>query len=162
MADLITIGNYEIGEGKPCFIIVEAGVNHNNDIGIAKGLIDAAVDSGAHAVKFQTFKSENVMTRYARMAPYQIANIGKEESQLEMARKLEMSYAVFLELKRYCDEKGIMFLSTPHSPDALDFLDPMVPAHKIGSGDLTNIPFLEEVAKKRKTGYHINWNGHFR
>lgn len=150
MTDTIRIGDYEIGEGKPCFIIAEAGVNHNKDLEIAKKLIDAAVYANADAVKFQTFKSEGVMTKHARMASYQIKNIGKEESQLEMARKLEMPYENFLELKNYCDEKGIMFLSTPHSPDALEFLDPLVPAHKIGSGDLTNLPFLKKVAQKGK------------
>lgn len=146
----IKIGNYEIGEGKPCFIIAEAGVNHNNNIEIAKKLVDAAVEAKADAVKFQTFKSENVMTKYATMAPYQIKNLGKEESQLEMAKKLEMPYENFVKLKKYCDKRGIMFLSTPHSEDAIDFLDKLVPAYKTGSGDLTNLPFLEKIAKKRK------------
>ncbi len=146
----ISIGKHEIGEGKPCFIIAEAGVNHNGSLKIAKKLVDAAAEAKADAVKFQTFKAENVATANAPMAAYQKKNIGKESSQLDMIRKLELSFQDFAALKVYCDKKGILFLSTPHSFDAVDFLDPLVPAYKIGSGDLTNIPLLEHVAKKNK------------
>lgn len=146
----IKIGNKWVGEGQPCFIIAEAGVNHNGDIEIAKKLIDAAKDAGADAVKFQTFKTENVVTKHAQMAEYQKKNIGKEESQFEMIKKFELRYEDFEELKEYCDKKEIVFLSTPHSSDAIDFLEPLVPVYKVGSGDLTNLPFLRELAKKRK------------
>ena len=146
----IKIGNKTIGENHPVFIIAEAGVNHNGDFELAKKLIDAAKESGADAVKFQTFKTENVVTRHAGMAEYQEKNIGKKETMQEMIKKLEISYDDFEKLKSYCDEKGIMFLSTPHSDDAIDFLDPLMPAFKISSGDLTNFPFIERIAKKGK------------
>jgi len=144
------IGARLIGEGEPCFIIAEAGVNHNGDIGLAKELIDAAKKAGADAVKFQTFKAENLVTENAEMAEYQKKNLGKKESQLKMLKKLELDYKDFKRLKRYCDKKGIIFLSTPHSEDAVDFLEPLVPAYKIGSGDLTNLPFLEKITQKKK------------
>jgi len=144
------IGNKTIGENHPVFIIAEAGVNHNGNFELAKKLIDVAKQSGADAVKFQTFKTENVVTKYAGMAEYQEKNTGKKETMQDMIKKLEISYDDFEKLKNYCDEKGIMFLSTPHSDDAIDFLDPLMPAFKIGSGDLTNFPFLEKIAKKNK------------
>jgi len=146
----IKIDDRWIGEGHPCFVIAEAGINHNGKLEIAKKLIDAAKEVGADAVKFQTYKSENVTSRYVEMADYQKKNIGKEESQLEMIKKFELPYENFIELKEYCDKKQIMFLSTPHSYDAADFLEDLVPAYKIGSGDLTNLPFLEKIAEKKK------------
>src|SRR3989338_1215755 len=146
----IDIGKHEIGEGKPCFIIAEAGVNHNGNLNLAKNLVDAAFNAGADAVKFQTFRSENLATEKASRAKYQEENVGGSETQLQMLKKLELDYNDFKSLKKYCDVKGIIFLSTPHTDDAIDFLDRLVPAFKIGSGDLTNIPFLKEVAKKHK------------
>jgi len=146
----IKIGEKLIDKRNPCFIIAEAGVNHNGDIGLAKELIDAAKKAGADAVKFQTFKTENLVTENAEMAEYQKKNLGKKESQLKMLKKYELNYNDFKRLKRYCDKKGIIFLSTPHSEDAVDFLEPLVPAYKIGSGDLTNLPFLEKIAQKKK------------
>jgi len=146
----IKIGNKIIGEGEPCFIIAEAGVNHNGDFRLAKKLINVAKQAGADAVKFQTFKAENVVTETAGMAEYQKENIGSKKSQLSMIKELELSYKDFIKLKKYCDEKKIIFLSTPHSEDAIDFLEPIVPAYKIGSGDLTNLPFLGKIAKKQK------------
>lgn len=146
----IKIGNYIIGKGKPSFIIAEAGVNHNGKLELAEELVDVAKEAGVDAVKFQTFTSKNLVTRSADMAEYQKKNIGKTESQFHMLKKLELPFSDFIELKKHCDEKGIMFLSTPHTDDAIDFLEPLVPAYKIASGDLTNIPFLENIAKKRK------------
>lgn len=146
----IRIANKMVGDSPPCFIIAEVGVNHNGKLSLAKKLVDVAVDAKADAVKFQTFKAEDVVTKNAPMAKYQEKNIGKKESQQEMLKKLELKNKDFIELKDYCDEKKIIFLSTPHSEDAIDFLDPLVPAHKIGSGDLTNFPLLEKVAKKGK------------
>ena len=146
----IKIENKLIGENKPCFIIAEAGVNHNGSLELAKKLVDAALEAGADAVKFQTFKSENFVTQNADMAGYQQKNTGEKQSQFEMLKKLELDYDDFTELKKYCDEKGIIFLSCPHTEDALDFLEPLVPAYKIGSGDLNNLPFLEKAAKKNK------------
>lgn len=139
-----------VGYGQPCFVIAEAGVNHNGSLEIAKALVDAAVYAGADCVKFQTYKSEEVVTKHAKQADYQERNMGMCETQQEMIKKFELSYTDFSVLKDYCDEKGIMFLSTPHSESALDFLDSIVPAFKVGSGDLTNIPFLKKVALKNK------------
>ena len=146
----IRIGKRLIGEGEPCFIIAEAGVNHNGDIKLAKELVDTAKQAGADAVKFQAFKTENITTKNADTAKYQKENIGKNEKQFDMLKRLELKEGDFFELKKYCDEKGIIFLSTPHTEDAIDFLEKLVPAFKIGSGDLTNLPFLEKIAKKGK------------
>jgi len=135
---------------KKVFIIAEAGVNHNGDMRIAKELIDVAADSGADAVKFQTYISEKVMTRYVGKAKYQAANTGCDGSHLEMSRQLELSFDDFCQLKDYCDNAGIMFLSTPFDFPSVDFLDALVPAYKIPSGEITNLPLLEHVARKNK------------
>lgn len=142
--------NQKSKKNKKTFIIAEAGVNHNGSIELAKQLIDAAADAGADAVKFQTFKADGVVTKNATRANYQVRNLGEDETQLEMLSRYELRYDDFIELKEYCDEKGITFLSTPHSEDAIDFLEDLVPAYKFGSGDLTNIPVLEYAAKKGK------------
>ena len=139
-----------IGNNSPCFIIAEAGINHNGDIEIAKKMIDAAKNAGADAVKFQTFKAENVASKYAEIAEYQREDMRHGEKQLDMIKKFELNYEDFKILKDYCDVKEIMFLSTPHSLDAIDFLESLIPIYKIGSGDLTNIPFLRKIAGKRK------------
>lgn len=144
------IKNYEIGEKNPCFIIAEAGVNHSGDISLAKKLVDVAVDAGSDAVKFQTFKSEGVVTKQAGTADYARKNIGKNIKQIDLIKKYELKYNDFKILKGYCDKKNIIFLSTPHSFDAIDFLEHLVPAYKFGSGDLTNIPTLKYAAKKGK------------
>lgn len=146
----IKIGNRWIGEEQPCFIIAEAGINHNGDVKIAKKMIEVAKEAGADAIKFQTFKAENLVTKYARMARYQKNNTKRKEKQIEMMKKFEMRYEDFEELKEYCDKKEIMFLSTPHSFDAIDFLEKLIPAYKIGSGDLTNLSFLKKIAEKEK------------
>lgn len=146
----ITFGKFGIGKDFPCFFIAEAGVNHNGSLDLAKKLVDAAIESGADAVKFQTFTAEKVVTSDASMCDYQVDNTGKQESQLEMIKKFELPLESFKELKSYCDEKGILFLSTPHSADTVDFLDELVPIHKIGSGDITNFPLLRQIARKGK------------
>ena len=146
----IKIGNISIGNNEPIFIIAEAGVNHNGELNFAKKLIDVAVESGADAVKFQTFKSEGVVTSQADSAEYVKSNIGQDLKQINLLKNLELDYEDFKELKIYCDKKNIIFLSTPHSFDAIDFLEELVPAYKFGSGDLTNIPALIHAAKKDK------------
>ncbi len=146
----IKIGSKLIGTNQPVFIIAEAGINHNGSLGLAKKLIDAAVESGADAVKFQTFKAENLVTEKVEMAEYQKKNTGKQESQLDMLKGLELSYDELKELKDHCDKKGIVFFSTPHTEDAIDFLEDLMPVFKIGSGDLNNLPYLEKIAKKQK------------
>jgi len=146
----IKIGDRLIGINQPVFIIAEAGVNHNGDIKLARKLVDVAKDAGADAIKFITYKSEDVVTKSAEMASYQEKNIGKRETQQEMLKKLELDYEAFVELKNYCDKKNIIFLSTPHTEDAAEFLEDLVPAYKISSPDLINLPFLKSVAKKGK------------
>lgn len=148
---MFKIDSSYIGEGNKVFIIAEAGVNHNGDINLAKKMVDKAKEAGVDAVKFQTFKSEKLVTQTAKMAEYQKNNIGKEESQFEMLKKLELSFDGFAELKSYCEEKGILFLSTPFDIESAIFLDSIgIEAFKIGSGDLTNIPLLDKVAKFNK------------
>lgn len=125
------------------YIIAEAGVNHNGRLDLALKLCDAARKAGADAVKFQTWKTEQIVTRNAALADYQENNISdKSKSQFEMLKELELSYDDFRTLKRHCDEIGIQFLSTPDG-DSLDFLCTLnLPFIKLGSGDVTNIPFL--------------------
>jgi N-acetylneuraminate synthase/N,N'-diacetyllegionaminate synthase len=146
----IKIASKTIGEKKPVFIIAEAGINHNGSLINAKKLVDIAVKAGADAVKFQTYKAENVVISKVDSAEYQKKNTGKKLTQLELIKKYELRYGDFESLKKYCDKKKIIFLSTPHSFDAIDFLEKLVPAYKIGSGDLINIPFLKHVAEKNK------------
>ncbi|WP_171274046.1 N-acetylneuraminate synthase [Aeromonas media] len=128
------------------FIIAEAGVNHNGDINLAKKMIDVAYDAGVDAVKFQTWKTELLVTKDAKMANYQIDNTQQEETQFEMLKRLELSYADFIELKKYCDEKKIIFISTPDEEQSATFLDGLQDIFKIGSGELTNTPFLRHIA----------------
>lgn len=132
------------------FIIAEAGVNHNGDIEIAKKLIDAACIAKVDAVKFQTFKAENLVTTYAEKAKYQKETTG-DGNQFEMLKKLELSYKDHFILKKYCENKGIMFMSTPFDFESVDLLEKLdVSLYKISSGDLTNIPFLKYIAKANK------------
>lgn len=132
------------------FIIAEAGVNHNGDMNLAKQLVDAAVDAGVDAVKFQTFKAELIVTEKADLAEYQKGRTDSK-SQQDMLRELELKEEDFAELKKYCDSRGIIFLSTPHSDKwSVDVLYDLVDAYKVGSGDLTNIPILGYMASKGK------------
>lgn len=147
----IRIGARTIGPGHPAFIIAEAGVNHNGDPKLARELVDAAADAGADAVKFQTFTPEELVSESAPQAEYQVANTGKEESQLSMLQRLVLPHEEHVALKAYAESKGLIFLSTPFSiPDA-DFLETLgVVAYKVPSGEITNTPFLEAIAKKGK------------
>jgi len=135
--------------GNKVFIIAEAGVNHNGSLGLAKELVDIAAESGADAVKFQTFKAEKMISRYAPKAMYQIKTTGEMESQLEMVKKLEFSSGQFLELAEYCSAKGIEFMSSPFNLESVDFLaeELQVVRIKIGSGEITNAPLLYKAAK---------------
>jgi len=144
------IAGRHVGIGRPCFIIAEAGVNHNGDYESAKKLIELAADAGADAVKFQTFKSDGVASCDTPAPAYPGLNQGDNRSQAEILEGLALPYSYFRGLKEHCDKNGVIFLSTPHSFDAIDFLADLVPAYKFGSGDLTNIPALEHAAKKKK------------
>ncbi|MFJ8064182.1 N-acetylneuraminate synthase [Psychrobacillus sp. NPDC096426] len=134
------------------YIIAEAGVNHNGSFEMAKKLVDVAKEAGADAVKFQTFRAENLVTKEAQQANYQIENLGEVTSQYEMLKKLELSFKEFKSLKNYCDEIGIEFLSTPFDYDSVDFLvdDLQMQTVKIPSGELTNSPFIHYIATKQK------------
>jgi N,N'-diacetyllegionaminate synthase len=148
---MISIGNRKIGQNQPSFLIAEAGVNHNGEIRLAKELIDAARSSGADAVKFQTFSTDDLVVKGTEKADYQKRTTKKNESQYDMLLRLEFSAAEFKELSDYARKKGILFLSTPFDPASVDLLDNLnVPAYKISSGDLTNIPLLEKIASKNK------------
>lgn len=146
----IKIANRGIGDGKRCFIIAEAGVNHNGNFVLAKQLIDAAIEAGADAVKFQTFEVEKLVTKFAPLANYQKRNLNTK-SQYEMLKKVELSKLEFKELFNYCKKKKIIFLSTPFDSQSAEFLYRLgIAAFKIGSTDLTNIPLLLQVAKYTK------------
>ncbi|EDM23164.1 N-acetylneuraminate synthase [Caminibacter mediatlanticus] len=133
------------------FIIAEAGVNHNGSIELAKKLIDVASEAGADAIKFQTFKAKNLVSKIAKKAKYQVENTGSDESQYEMLKKLELGFDEFKELKTYCDKKGIMFLSTPFDDESIEFLDNLgLKIFKIPSGEITNLPYLRKIGKLRK------------
>ncbi len=146
------IGKHKIGKGQKTFIIAEAGVNHNHKFDLAIKLVDAAANAGADAIKFQTFKAEQVATEAGVMADYQKKNIGKSESQLEMLRKLEFNEDWYPKVLEYCKKRGIIFLSTPHGSFAsIDLLENFgVPAFKFGSGDLTSLPLLQYAAQFNK------------
>jgi N-acetylneuraminate synthase/N,N'-diacetyllegionaminate synthase len=147
----VKIGNRLIGDVEPCFIIAEAGVNHNGSVELAKKLVDTAKEAGADAVKFQTFKADNIVIKNAEKAEYQKETTGAEESQYEMIKKLELTEYDFRELADYAKEKDILFLSSPFDKESGDLLDEInVPAFKIGSGEITNFPLLRYIAKKGK------------
>ncbi len=147
----IRLGDKWIGEGEACFIIAEAGVNHNGDLKLAKKLIGVAKEAGADAVKFQSFKAEDVVTRNAEKAGYQKESTSTEESQYEMIKKLGLSEADFKDLSDYAIEKGIIFLSSPFDKESADLLETLgVPAYKIPSGEITNLPLLKHIASKQK------------
>jgi len=129
------------------YIIAEAGVNHNGDFELAKQLIDIAVEAKVDAVKFQTWKTELLVSKFAKMAEYQIENTGVEESQFDLIKKLELSYPQFSKLKEYCDQKGIEFLSTPDEEESATFINTLQDKFKIGSAELTNIPYLRFIAR---------------
>ena len=131
-------------------IIAEAGVNHNGDINIAKRLIDEAKRSGADIVKFQTFNPQKLASKYATMAEYQKDNLGREESQEAMLSKLTLSWGEYVELAEYCEKIGIKFLSTPFESESIHFLDDLQDIWKIPSGEITNYPYLVDIAKTGK------------
>ncbi len=134
---------------KHVLIIAEAGVNHNGSLDLAKQLIDEAVEAGVDIIKFQTFKSEKLVSKAAKQAEYQQRNIGKkDEGQLAMLKKLELSQADHEELIAYCNEKGIRFFSTAFDMDSIDYLHSLnMGLWKIPSGEITNYPYLRKIAQ---------------
>lgn len=132
------------------YIIAEAGVNHNGSFELACELVDAAKAAGADCIKFQTFKSNNIVSHNAQKAEYQKDTTG-DGAQIDMLKKLELSYDEFLALKKYCDTVGICFLSTPFDFESIDFLNSIdMPFWKIPSGEVTNYPYLVALAKTGK------------
>ncbi|MBI3332856.1 MAG: N-acetylneuraminate synthase [Candidatus Omnitrophica bacterium] len=143
----VEIAGRKVGPGHPCFIIAEAGVNHNGDLGVARRLVDAAVQAGADAVKFQSFRADRLATAAAPKARYQLETTRRKESQQEMLRRLELSEEDHRGLLADCRSKGILFLSSPFDEESAEFLARLpVAAFKIPSGEITNLPFLKQVA----------------
>ena len=138
-------------KNKKIFIIAEAGVNHNGSIELAKKLIDVASDAGADAVKFQTFKADNLVSKNAQKAEYQKKTTDKNESQFDMIKKLELDVDTHKELMDYCKQKNIMFLSTPFDHDSIELLDELgLEIFKIPSGEITNLPYLRHIGSLGK------------
>ncbi len=147
----ITIGDRIINHSSPTYIIAEAGVNHGGNLEVAKELIDIAAEAKADAVKFQAFRTEELILKGVIKAPYQKSTTDALESQYEMLKRLEMTQEMNQSLQKYAQQKGVTFLSTPFDEVSLDELDNVdMPAYKIASTDLTNLPFLKKVALKGK------------
>lgn len=149
MVTPLEIADHLVGPGHPCFIIAEAGVNHNGSLERALAMIDAAAQAGADAVKFQTFRAEKVASTGAPKAAYQEKTKDQAQSQLDMLKSLELKPEQHQPLARHCVEKGLLFLSTPFDKPSLDFLAGMrMPVIKVPSGEITNLPFLTQVGEK--------------
>jgi N,N'-diacetyllegionaminate synthase len=133
------------------FVIAEAGVNHNGSLDLALQLVDAAKASGADAVKFQTFRADQLATRSAHKAPYQERTTSNSESQFEMLQRLQLDAAAHRRLIDHCRNVGIQFLSSPFDTQSADLLATMnVPLYKVPSGEITNLPFLQHLARKSR------------
>jgi N,N'-diacetyllegionaminate synthase len=149
--DPISVNGRKIGAGEPCYVLAEAGVNHNGDLGLAHKLVDTAADAGADAVKFQTFSADRLVTRRAPKAEYQQQRTGADESQHAMLKQLELDEAEHLQLLKHCQDRGILFVSTPFDEQSADMLERLgVRMFKMSSGELTNLPFQAHVARKGK------------
>ncbi len=133
------------------FIIAEAGVNHNGSIKLAKQLVDVAAEAGADAVKFQTFKAVELVSKNATKAAYQKETTDNSETQFDMLEKLELDEGMHFDLISYCYEKKIMFMSTPFDHGSIELLDALeLEVFKIPSGEITNLPYLERIGKLNK------------
>jgi N-acetylneuraminate synthase/N,N'-diacetyllegionaminate synthase len=151
MTATVTIGTRRIGGHEPCFVIAEAGVNHNGDLATAIKLIDVAARAGADAVKFQTFSADRVASASAPKAAYQKVTTAAEESQHAMLKRLELPPQAYGTLMNHCNERAIMFLSSPFDEQAADLLDSLgVAALKVPSGEIVNLAYLQHVAHKRR------------
>jgi N-acetylneuraminate synthase/N,N'-diacetyllegionaminate synthase len=151
MVSTFQIDGRPIGNGAPCFVIAEAGVNHDGDRDRAHDLVDAAAAAGADAVKFQTWQTDKLIRPGARLADYQSQNSPEDADQYALLRRLEMPYAWHEGLKAHAERLGLVFLSTPDEIDSARFLcDLGVPALKVGSAELTNRPYLRQLARLGK------------
>lgn len=147
----LTIGGRSVGQGHPCLVVAEAGVNHNGDMGVALALVDAAGDAGADAVKFQSFTAAGVATADAPKAEYAQATTDQNESHMDMLKRLELSEEDHRKLMDHCKERGLIFLSTPFDLPSVDLLDDLgVEAMKVPSGELNNLILLRHVARTGK------------
>lgn len=146
MNKAVKIANKTIGDGHPCFIIAEAGSNHNGSLKKAFGLIDIAAEAGADAVKFQTFRAEKLYLKTAGISRY----LKTKRAIFDIIKEMEMPAEWIPKLARRCKEKKIIFLSTPTDEDCVDLLEPYVPAYKVASYEMTAVPLVEYIAKKRK------------
>ena len=152
MVNLVDIGTHKLGPGHPCFVIAEAGVNHNGSLDLAFELVDAAIRAGADAVKFQAFQAKNLVSKGTPKADYQKETTGGKESQFDLLKSLELGTDEHRNLQNYCRERNIVFLSSPFDIQSGDFLDEIdIPAFKIPSGEITNWPFLKHLAGKGRT-----------
>jgi len=145
----IKIANKKIGKGNPCFIVAEAGSNHNGSFAIAKKLIDTAVAAGADAVKFQNFSAETLYPKSNKMAAY-LKKLGNSKSIYDIIKKAEMPKDWVAKLASYAHVKGIIFFSAVFSEQDADLIVPYVPVFKIGSYEIDHIPLIKYVAKKGK------------
>lgn len=143
--------SFSFAEGEAPVLIAEAGVNHNGDGRLAKQLVDAAVAAGAQIVKFQAFKTEKEISRFAELAPYQKETAPNAQSQFDLCKALELGFGDFRDLKEYCNARGIGFLCSVFDFDSIDFMadDLGARAVKIASGEITNAPLLEYVGRKK-------------
>ncbi|OFV91962.1 MAG: hypothetical protein A3H95_15990 [Acidobacteria bacterium RIFCSPLOWO2_02_FULL_64_15] len=147
----LDLGGAVVGTGRPCFVIAEAGVNHNGRKELALALVEAAHKADADAIKFQTFSADRVAIRAAERAPYQKTSTGSGESQIEMLRALELPRDAYMEIVAACRDLGLVFLSSPAGPDDVDFLEGLgVAAHKIPSCYIVELDLLSYVARTRK------------
>ncbi len=133
------------------FLIAEAGVNHNGDLEKAYQLIDAAAEAKVDAIKFQSFKADNLVSKSAKMAEYQKQNLGYEDSQYAMLKKLEIPVPALSQLKNYAESKGLIWFSTAFDFESIDTLIELdIPVWKIPSGEITNYPYLKKIAALNK------------
>lgn len=147
---MMVIDGRTVGPGARCFLIAEAGVNHNGEEAVAHQLIDAAADAGADAVKFQTFDADALATLDAPKAAYQLRTV-PTGTQYQMLRALELAHAAYPPLLAHAQRRGLVFLSTPFDERSADFLEALgLSAFKVSSGDLTNLPMLAHIARKRR------------
>jgi len=142
--------SYSFSQHEPPVVIAEVGVNHNGDPALARRLLDAAVEAGADIVKFQAFRTEREISRFAALAPYQGAAVPDAGSQFELCKALELAQPALAELQRRCQERGAGFLCSVFDTESFDFVFDGLGAKavKLGSGELTNLPMLEHIARR--------------